>query len=165
MINIAFIRSPLKSLLAKKGQYQSKSELAKMRRDFTIVWVFSFVLSIILSGFFHWYYQLPLIWCVVLVFYNSQIIPTFCCFAYRDKNINYSEYFIEHYSLISEKFRRSIDSVTSWFLTCLFPINIFNNYLYGGSHYESLINVFYWLYAFLAFAMFFLRGYLSRKFL
>lgn len=165
IINIAFLRAPFSFLQANRNQDSTEKELIKMHRDSTILWMMSLVSSIILSGYLYWYYQLPLLWCVVLFFYNSLIISTFYCFIYRYNGINYNVYFNENYKLIREKFKRAIDSTTSWFLIGLFPINIFNNYLWGGGRWEFLIDIFFSIYVFVAFALYFLRYYLFKKFL
>lgn len=165
IINIAFLRTPFRFVQRNGSLNSTAKELIEMFRDFKILWALSLFFSIVLSGYLYWYYQLPVLWCVVLFFYNSQILPTFYCFFYRYKGINYSVYFNDKYTLIREQFKRSIDSVTSWFLTCLLPINIFNNYLYGGSRWESLIDIFFSIYVFVAFVLYFLRYYSFKKFL
>ncbi len=150
IVNMAFLKEV-------RNRDTTNEELTKMIRDFRILWIFSIILSAALSGYLYLYYQLPLLWCIVLLFFNSMIIPIFYCLIYDSKAFDYHEFFTENYMLIREQYKRAIDSVTSWFLVCLLPINIFNSYVYGESSYESLINIFFLVYLFIAFTLYFLR--------
>lgn len=165
IINFSFIRVPFGFLRAKKSQDSTEKELINMHRDLNILCVMSLVFSSILSGYLYWYYQLPYLWCIVLFFYNSQIISIVYCFIYRYNSINYNDFFIDNYLLIKEKFKRNINSTASWFLTSLFPISVYNNIVHSGSRWESLVDIFFWIYLFVTLALYFIRYYLFKKFL
>lgn len=158
IVNFALMRTPLKFLPWDLTKHSLTNQ-----HHYKLVWWISIVLSIVLSVFLFYIYQVPILWCVVLYFLNVEILPIFFSFIYRVKDLNYQKYFNDNYSKIRDNFNSAMNSVVPLLLISVFGINVYNNHLHGGSPWEPIIDIFFYIYAFIGISLFIMRRYLSKK--
>lgn len=159
IINISIFSAIFNNKYIEESLYYD----GKRIKHWQLIWITSFSLSVILSLYLVYFFRLNLFLGILLIFFNTPILPIVLAFLYQDRKLDYSKFFENHkYELLTD-FPKRIKNFINLYALYIHPLKMFTLLFYLKSPSEEIINKFYYFYIIFALTLFIIKLVASHK--